>query len=136
MALSIKKGLCYLCLCYLFFLCQKEKVTQKKNHYPLYLLFTSRWQNKFFLKQILGVCWQICLNKNSSFCIPCGISNHISISPSTKGHPPEWGLACLRSRQPPYHCAPAGRHPPTPSIERGHSPQRRYDHPKPLLRFA
>ena len=32
--------------------------------FPLHYFFTSRKQNKFFFKQILGVCWQICLKKN------------------------------------------------------------------------
>ena len=37
------------------------------THYP-HPIFTSRWQNKLFFKQILGVGRQICL-KNNLFCI-------------------------------------------------------------------
>ena len=58
--------------------CGKSNTTR---YPPPHYFFTSRKQNKFFFKQILGVCWQICLKKNL-FCIHCGISNHISISPS------------------------------------------------------
>ena len=57
-------------------------ISNLTTSHPLFL--TSRWQNKLFFKQILGVGRQICL-KNNLFCIILrGIETYFSIPPITQ----------------------------------------------------